>query len=183
MDDLYLYGLIAVLIVLVILREARGSKWRWVDDKLTSYNKHQGAKVYHKKGLLTKPEYGFWLVLKQRCEPYGLLICPKVRMEDFVSVSTGSEKIRQRYRGYVKSRHVDFLLCDSKLNILAGVELDDKSHDRGNVKKVDGLKDDVFGAIRIPLYRISVRSNYNSQIDVMLGSLGIVRLPEEGKGK
>ena len=174
MDDLYLYGLIAILIVLIVLREACGSKWRGVDDKLTSYKSRYGAKVYHKRNLLTKPEYGFWAVLKQKCEPHGLLICPKVRIEDFVTVNCDNVKLRQRYRGYVKSRHIDFLLCDGKLNILAGVELDDKSHDKGNVKKVDTLKDDVFGAIGVPLYRIKTKGNYESQIDDVLVGLGFV---------
>lgn len=183
MDDLYLYGLIAILIVLVVLREARGSKWRGIDDKLTSYKSRYGAKVYHKRNLLTKPEYGFWAVLKQKCEPHGLLICPKVRIEDFVSVSCSSEKMRQRYRGYVKSRHIDFLLCDGKLNILAGVELDDKSHDRGNVKGVDGLKDDVFRAIHIPLYRIKVKGSYESQIDDMLVGLGFIEKKADADNK
>ena len=91
--------------------------------------------------------------------------------------------MRLRYRGYVKSRHIDFLLCDSRLNILAGLELDDKSHDRGNVKKVDTLKDDVFGAIGVPLYRIKVRGGYESQIDNVLVGLGFVREQENDYGK
>ncbi|MDE7211838.1 MAG: DUF2726 domain-containing protein, partial [Lachnospiraceae bacterium] len=33
-----------------------------------------------------------------------------------------------KYRGYIKSRHVDFLICDSALHILAALELNDPSH-------------------------------------------------------
>lgn len=175
MDKIYLYGLIFVLLIIIGLREVlRGNKWRGVDDEqLTSYKSKQGAGVYKKRLLLTKPEYGFWGVLKKKCDEQGLLICPKVRIEDFVTVICDDAKLRQRYRGYVKSRHIDFLLCDSKLSILAGVELDDKSHDKGNVKKVDTLKDDVFGAIGVPLYRIKAHGGYESQIDDIFVSLGL----------
>ena len=186
MEKIYIYGILAFLIFIDVLRLVlRGkNKWRGVnDEKLTSYKSKHGAKVYHKKMLLTKPEYGFWLELQRKCAPHGLLICPKVRIEDFVGVSCGNDKMRLRYRGYVKSRHIDFLLCDSRLNILAGLELDDKSHDRGNVKKVDTLKDDVFGAIGVPLYRIKVRGGYESQIDNVLVGLGFVREQENDYGK
>lgn len=183
MDKIYLYGLIFFLLVIVGLREVlRGNKWRGVsDEKLTSYKSSKGAKVYQKRLLLTKPEYGFWGVLKQKCDTYGLLICPKVRIEDFVTVKSDNAKERQKYRGYVKSRHIDFLLCDSKLNIIAGIELDDKSHDKDNVKKVDTLKDDVFGAIGVPLFRVKVRGNYESQIDNILVAVGVKPVERENK--
>ena len=81
---------------------------------------------YRKKYLLTKAEYIFYKLLKSKCDERNMLICPKVRLEDFIQV-TAKEQV-YKYRGYIKSRHIDFLLCDSGLNIIAAVELDDNSH-------------------------------------------------------
>lgn len=93
-------------------------------------------------------------------------------MEDFVSTKSRDYKTRQRYRGYIKSRHIDFLLCDSDLNIIAGIELDDSSHNKANAKKVDMLKDDVFTAINVPLFRVSAsRNKYEKELDTIFQEL------------
>lgn len=72
---------------------------------------------YEKKMLLTKTEYGFWKCLKQKCDEKGFIICPKVRMEDFLSVTVKDKRQLMKYRGYIKSRHIDFMICDSALHI------------------------------------------------------------------
>lgn len=90
--------------------------------------------------LLTKTEYGFWKCLKQKCDEKGFIICPKVRMEDFLSVTVKDKKQLMKYRGYIKSRHIDFMICDSALHILAGLELDDRSHNSANAQKTDLFK-------------------------------------------
>lgn len=164
---------IFALILIVIAQKTKSSKWDKTDENATSYNPKFGAKVYQKKYLLTKTEYRFWIILNSYVKKYDLSICPKVRMEDFVQVKESDTKMRQRYRGYIKSRHVDFLLCDNQLNILAAIELDDKSHDTKNAKKVDTLKNDVCDAANIPLYRFKTNENYEPPIEKMLIELHI----------
>lgn len=118
---------------------------------------------YQMKYLLTKTEYCFYCKLKQLCDERNLLICPKVRLEDFVKITTKENFMK--YRGYIKSRHIDFLICDSKLHIIMGIELDDDSHNKQSVKKVDNFKDNLFKTINIPLKRIEVTSgDYKQQI-------------------
>ena len=90
---------------------------------------------YEKKMLLTAVEYRFYRILKEQCDRYHLLICPKVRMEDFLSVT--DRRNVYKYRGYIKSRHIDFILCDSDLHMLAGLELDDPSHNSPAAGKAD----------------------------------------------
>lgn len=125
---------------------------------------------YEKKMLLTRTEYKFYLALKKKCDDRNLLICPKVRMEDFLSVTDKQNLFK--YRGYIKSRHIDFLICNSKLYLLAGLELDDPSHQRERAKQIDDFKDNVFKAIGLPLYRIeALDENYGKQIDHMLRDL------------
>lgn len=152
------------------------------DENLTKYNsKKTNLSLYEKKLLLTKPEYFFWKKLKSKCDENNIVICPKVRMEDFINIKSDDYNTRQKYRGYVKARHIDFVLCDSNLNMIAGIELDDKSHNKENVKKVDELKNDVFEAIRLPLYRIPANSkNYDAELERIFNEL--VGEKDEKKG-
>lgn len=127
---------------------------------------------YSKKNILTNTEYAFWLILKEKCAPHGIIICPKVRMEDFIDVTASDYRTKQSFRGKIKSRHIDFMLCDKNLNTLAGLELDDNSHLRNDRKEVDEFKNQVFNRIDIPLYRVIVnQGNYHGQIQGILNEL------------
>ena len=59
---------------------------------------------YEKKFLLTKAEYAFYQILKKECDKNNLLICPKVRLEGFITVT--DKEHYSKYRGYIKSRHI-----------------------------------------------------------------------------
>ncbi len=125
---------------------------------------------YEKRMLLTKTEYAFYKILKAECDKRDYLICPKVRMEDFLYVTCENEKAK--YRGYVKSRHIDFIICDSELYMLCGIELDDASHNSKEAQKIDRFKDDVFETIGVPLYRIKVSDgNYREQLNKVFKNL------------
>ena len=93
-------------------------------------------------------------MLKEKCVEADLLICPKVRMEDFLTVTDAQN--RAKYRGRIKSRHIDFIICNADLVMLAGLELDDSSHYSAKAQEIDQFKDNVFQAIDVPLYRIAV---------------------------
>ncbi len=121
---------------------------------------------YISRPLLTKTEYAFYKVLRKYTDRHNLLICPKVRMEDFIKVT--AKKNYARYRGYIKSRHVDFIICDNDLNILCGIELDDSSHNTEKAQEIDKFKNNTFKAIEIPLYRIKTSSNYNEEISQII---------------
>ena len=119
---------------------------------------------YKKTNLLTKTEYIFYKILKEECDKRHFLICPKVRMEDFLDVTCKNEQLK--YRGYIKSRHIDFMICDQDLNILCGIELDDPSHYTQKAQKADAFKNDVFKGIGLPLYRIKTgHGSYREQLE------------------
>lgn len=125
---------------------------------------------YEKKMLLTAAEYRFYRILKERCDHYHLLICPKVRMEDFLYVT--DRRNVNKYRGYIKSRHIDFILCDRDLHMLAGLELDDASHEARAAAKTDALKNNIFKKIGVLLYRIPAEpAQYRKRIEEMLRDL------------
>ena len=125
---------------------------------------------YAKKMLLTKAEYAFYKVLKAKCDQNNMLICPKVRMEDFLIVT--DKKNTLKYRGYIKSRHIDFMICDDRLYLLAGIELDDNSHMDKDTAEKDEFKNKVFQTINLPLFRIKMSQGmYEKQIDEVLNSI------------
>lgn len=157
--------LLIVLLCVMFLSMKHNRKENLKDKVNNVAEEYKINGVYKKKNLLTKAEYSFWKILYIACEERKFIICPKVRMEDFLSVVKTEKKEIMRYRGYIKSRHIDFIICDNALHILAGIELDDNSHKRDDVKKVDDLKNQIFKDINVPLYRISMsEGKYQEQV-------------------
>ena len=123
---------------------------------------------YAQKMLLTKAEYRFYLTLKEKCDKRNYLICPKVRIEDFVSVTATQYCDLIKYRGYIKSRHIDFMICDNRLYLLSGIELDDLTHTQPDAKVIDDLKTGIFNAIKLPLFRVKISDSYDEPVDQIL---------------
>lgn len=164
--------IIFLLLYVIILQPKKKSNLANTTNATSDAASETGNPIYpyEKKLLLTKAEYAFYKILKEKCDNRNLIICPKVRMEDFVKVT--DKKNTLKYRGYIKSRHIDFLLCNSKLYILAGIELDDNSHQKSEVQKVDEFKNEVFKKIGLPLYRVKMsKGNYNEQIEIILNEI------------
>lgn len=170
MEAIVIVGiLISVCIVLdeTVFKPKRKKSWTQKSSPFSKESNWNGSDIlpYEKKMLLTKTEYGFWKCLKQKCDEKGFIICPKVRMEDFLSVTVKDKKQLMKYRGYIKSRHIDFMICDSALHILAGLELDDRSHNSANAQKTDLFKNQVFTVIGLPLFRVIIGGeSYEAQL-------------------
>lgn len=158
------------IVIIIIL--ARYILADFSKKKKPEKDKAESCKIfpYAPKNLLTKAEYSFYNILKNKCDANNLLICPKVRMEDFINVT--DKQNYMKYRGYIKSRHIDFILCDNKLHILAGIELDDNSHNQKKTKETDEFKNQVFNKINLSLYRIKMSDGkYEEQIDNIINAL------------
>ena len=59
-----------------------------------------------------------------------------------------------RLRGYVRARHVDFVLVDADWQPLLAVEVDGASHADPRARETDALKDRILTAAGIPLVRL-----------------------------
>ncbi|MBP0984716.1 MAG: DUF2726 domain-containing protein [Oscillospiraceae bacterium] len=94
--------------------------------------------------ILTERERSFYRILKPIADKLELQICPKVRVADIVSIKKGT-KDWQKWFNKIRSKHVDFLLCDYDMNIVLLLELDDSSHDSERAKKNDEFKNRLFG--------------------------------------
>ncbi len=135
---------------------------------------------YKKKNLFTKSEFRFFMMLKTAAQSENILVCPKVRLEDFIQTTSIEEKMK--YRGYIRSRHVDFLLCDAKtMRILAAIELDDETHYNAKSQKTDSFKNNLFNAVEIPLMRIKPGSDFGAVIANILADIKAPKLDTMAK--
>ncbi len=146
------------------------------NENIDNSKKEPELYPYEKKNILTKAEYSFYMTIKPLCDKYNILICPKVRLEDIVDIKKGTEN-KLKYRGYIKSRHIDFILCDNKLHILAGLELDDNSHrDNTDQIKADNFKNKLFETIGVTLFRVKMSEGYYiTQFNDILKTLGYIK--------
>lgn len=95
------------------------------------------------------------------------IVLSKVRIEDFVDVNdTGLNwNDLQSLRGRIKSRHVDFLICDLETSEpLYAIELDGPSHLQDKTVERDNFVDNLYKKIKLPFVRIKVGSNFAKEV-------------------
>ncbi len=95
--------------------------------------------------------------------PDGVSWLGKVRLGDvFVTRKGLTASQRASARNKINQKHVDFLLVRmSDFAPLAGVELDDSSHDAEDRQERDAFVDQVFRSAGIPLLHIPAQATYN----------------------
>jgi len=108
--------------------------------------------------IMTQTELIFYRELKKVTDKLDLSIFPQVDLERIINVKDNN--IRDRNR--IKSRSIDFSIVNNKnCKIICCIELDDYTHNREKVQKVDNFKNQLFQQVKIPLKRIKVNNYYN----------------------
>lgn len=121
---------------------------------------------YRRKYLFTKNEFYFYKQLQKISEEKNLIPLAKVRLADFVEVTSKSDYMK--YFAKIRSKHIDFLLLDKEtLKIVVAIELDDNSH--SNEK--DEFKNKLFEQINIPLIRCKGKGTVEEQLQTILANL------------
>lgn len=121
--------------------------------------------LYRKKYLFTKNEFYFYKQLQKISEERNLIPLAKVRLADFVEVTSKSDYMK--YFAKIRSKHIDFLLLDKEtLKIVVAIELDDNSH--SNEK--DEFKNKLFEQINIPLIRCKGKGTVEEQLQTILAN-------------
>lgn len=117
---------------------------------------------YRKKSsLLTVAERNFYDVLKPVANEHNSEVFIKVRLEDLLTIPPYTRNTL-KWRGYVRSRHIDFILCDrDRIKPLCAIELDDSSHDTERARKIDATKTQILDAAGLPLLRIRAAYSYD----------------------
>jgi hypothetical protein len=113
------------------------------------------------KALLTDAELRFFHVLRD-CVPSTQIVLCKVRVADFVTPAISGPK-RQTAFNRISAKHADFLLCDAEsMSPLLVIELDDKSHERGERRDRDAFMDSVYASVQLPILHVKVQAKYSA---------------------
>lgn len=117
---------------------------------------------YNAVPLLTPIEASFYPTLESIASRHDYLLFIKVRLADIARTARADDyNTYMKYFGKVKSKHVDFVLCDRSFLPLVVVELDDKSHENKRNYENDLLKDAVLESIGISVVRVPVADSYS----------------------
>lgn len=117
--------------------------------------------------VMNSSERQLYLFLqKQLGDKY--IILAKVRIEDFIDILekrvTWGEL--QSLRGKIKSRHVDFLICNLAVTEpLLAIELDGFSHNKVERIERDNFITKLYKEAGLPLKRIRVGDNFNEKVN------------------
>lgn len=108
-----------------------------VNDDITEYEDVR----YHARPLMSPAEINFWCLLYQAAPGYHIF--PQVSAGALLSAqSPGPEHCRAALRA-LPGAAIDFVICDTKLNVVALVELNENTHD--DAKEKDRRKDLITG--------------------------------------
>lgn len=124
---------------------------------------------YIRREFLTKNEWFFFKSLKQITAKYNLHILSKVRVADLIQVNKFKTNEYMKYFGKIKSKHIDFVLCNPEnLYPLLAIEVDDNSHDKTNRKERDNFIDIAFYNANIPILHTRSTNDLENKICEML---------------
>ena len=128
-----LIGLIIIVIILiavsVILNENPSKE---TEDKKIDYSNYETNNY-----VMTQTELKFYRELKKVTDELELIIFPQINLERIINVKDNNKVDRNR----IKSRSIDFTIVNNKnCKIVCCIELDDYTHNRENVKKLDNFR-------------------------------------------
>ena len=113
---------------------------------------------FRRKHLLTPTELSFYEVLRRVV--YDYVVFAKVRLADLIDANERHQSWQANFNR-IRSKHIDFVICDDDSRPLLAVELDDKSHERPDRVARDHDVDHLFDAVSFPLVRVPVEAEYD----------------------
>src|SRR5258708_24318129 len=160
----------------------------WIADLLAGKNDSAQAQAIEfpyrlRDNFLSPAELSFYGVLKEAVNGRAT-ISSKVGLADLFYVKSEDQSCYRIYTNKIDRKPVDFLLCElSTMRPLAGIELDDKSHQRSDRQVRDEFVDQVFKAAGLPILHVAAKRSYAvaefaAQIELYLGTANIPRPAE-----
>jgi hypothetical protein len=117
-----------------------------------------------KNTLMNKSELALYINLEAAFRD-SHLVFSKVRIEDFVEVRTDMHLSRSEIfglRGKIKSRHVDFLICEiNNIRPIVAIELDGYSHNHPRAIERDKFVDELYSSIGLEVVHVRVGSDFS----------------------
>jgi len=171
MSILLLWIVLSVIVLLVIVAIIAIAKYG---------GEHRDAGAnYKSKQLLTENEKEFFNRLRRALPEYEVF--PQVAMGAVLAPNVDRSDRRRYYqiRGTFSQKIIDFLICDKTLNVVAAVELDDRTH---NAKR-DEMRDAMLMSAGYRVLRWHSKNKPSeAEIRAMVMSTGkdaaVLRLPQ-----
>lgn len=137
--------------------------------------KPQGVKgfPYKKNPVLFSPAERSFLGVLEQAVGDQYRVFGKVRVADVANVKSMSDcRTWQRAFNKISAKHFDFVICASdNLEIVAAVELDDKSHGKRQRQDRDKFLAGLCEAISLPLVRVPAQRAYSlADLQVLVGA-------------
>jgi len=138
----------------------------YINQNSNSYTSNFQLFPYEKCSLLTFNEQRIYEDLEPIANKYNLKVIAKTRMADLVNVVEGLDsKNWAFYFGKIKSKHIDFALCESQsLQPILLIEVDDSSHYKTNRRERDFFIETVYKQTGYNLLRITNSFNLEEKI-------------------
>lgn len=114
--------------------------------------------IYYRRKpyLLSRVEFALYAALQPVARTQRLIVFPKVRLEDVIGV-VPHVKNHHALRSALRSRHVDFVLCDAHyLRPMVALEIEDSSIETQE-------HNDIFDHAGLPLIRVPVQRMYDPE--------------------
>ena len=137
---------------------------------------------YQKRGALFTPaERSFISILDQAISD-DYRIFGKVRVADILNPAKGMDRKNWQVAfNKISSKHFDYILCSKEtLDVVAAIELDDKSHSSARAKKRDSLLEGACDSAGLPLIRFQAKAGYQLQ-SVRTQIETVLNPPESGE--
>lgn len=167
LTGLLIYGVIACFIMKIVIKVFAPDLFKdmakQVAEAINGKGTEPEAYPYVSCGsILTPTELAFFNTLLPVINGQWHIFT-KVRLEDIIKVKKGVErKVAYGFRSRIKSRHIDFVLCEKDtLEILMCIELDDRSHQTAKAQKADQFKNQALKDADLTLTRIPARASYS----------------------
>lgn len=115
---------------------------------------------YRRRGpLLSKGEAAFFRTLKAAVGRH-YHVAFKARLADLITCDDAAWK--DGFGHMIARHHIDFVICDYRsLEVLAAIELDDKSHEKASRRRRDRFLDDALRVAGVPLLRVKAAARYD----------------------
>ena len=112
---------------------------------------------FRKPFLLSKAEKYFYNILREIFDTYTIL--PKVRLADVVEANRRHPNWQSNFNR-IRSKHIDFVICDAWLCPLLAVELDGSSHRRIDRQQRDDLVDQILNDSLLQIVHVPRQKRY-----------------------
>lgn len=146
-----------IMILSVAFAAAMTAMYVWASNRSATPEKSEKdvedyAGLYQRRCLLTANEKSQYDRLQSTAVKLRLSLFTKVRLADIVEPVNGIKNWKTLFNK-IRSKHVDFLMCDRNMKPVCVIEIDDSSHDKDDRKQRDKFVDFILKDVGIPTIR------------------------------